>query len=135
MTGGASNAGTVFKVTTSGVETVLHSFTGNCEFTGNVDGAEVYASLVEGSDGNFYGTTYAGGSFGEGTVFKVTPGGVETLLYSFGGDGGIVGSADGAQPWAGLIPGPDGSIYGTTIAGAAYNEGIVFNLANVILAQ
>jgi uncharacterized repeat protein (TIGR03803 family) len=129
--GGVNSKGTVFKVTAAGAESLLYSFGAG----GSTDGAEPYAGLVEGSDGDLYGTTYAGGSYGEGTVFKVTRGGVETVLSSFSGAGGIIGSADGAMPWAGLIPGPDGSFYGTTIAGGAYNEGTVFNLANVILAQ
>ncbi|MGB6486433.1 MAG: choice-of-anchor tandem repeat GloVer-containing protein [Steroidobacteraceae bacterium] len=81
--GGMANCGvgcgTVFKITPTGVETVLYAFAG-----GNTDGASP-SSVVQGSDGNFYGTTAAGGEFNAGTVFKITPAGVETVLHSFGG--------------------------------------------------
>ncbi len=77
--GGPSNAGTVFKITPAGVETVLYSFTGGS------DGWEPFAGLIQATDGNFYGTTTYGGSSNMGTVFKITPAGVETVLYSFTG--------------------------------------------------
>ena len=75
--GGSSGAGAVFKVTPSGTGSILHSFTGGS------DGANPYAALIQGSDGNFYGTSFAGGTSSLGTVFKLTPGGIETVLYSF----------------------------------------------------
>ncbi len=65
------------------------------------------ASLVQGSDGNFYGTTSGGGSSDLGTVFKVTTNGVWTTLVSFN-------NANGAHPQAGLVLGNDGNLYGTT---------------------
>jgi uncharacterized repeat protein (TIGR03803 family) len=108
--GGQYATGTVFKLTATGAETVLYSFGAS-----PTDGLTPM-SLIEGSDGNFYGVTSAGGTglcqFGCGTVFKVTPGGVETVLYSFGG------GADGGQPNA-LIQGTDGNLYGTTSFGGA----------------
>ena len=111
--GGPSDAGTVFRVTLAGVETVLYSFAG-----GN-DGFEPTAALIQGSDGNFYGTTSGGGNcgapFGCGTVFKITPAGVETVLYSFAGPAG----SDGAQPQGGLIQATDGNFYGTTFRGGS----------------
>ena len=76
--GGAYNGGTVFRITPGGSETVLWSF-GN-----GTDGASPYGSLIEGSDGNFYGMTNLGGLYARGTVFVITPGGVETVLSSFG---------------------------------------------------
>jgi uncharacterized repeat protein (TIGR03803 family) len=100
--GSGVSLGTVFKVTPAGVETILHSF------GGEPDGAGPVASLIQTSDGNFYGTTTAGGSHGQGTVFKITPLGVETLLHSFGLP------TDGAIPQAGLIKASDGNFYGTT---------------------
>ena len=94
--------------------TTLYSFAGS-------DGALPEAGLVRGSDGNFYGTTYFGGTNGDGTVFKITPSGTLTTLYSFSG-------SDGAQPYAGLVQGSDGNFYGTTSSGGANNAGTVFRL-------
>src|SRR6185503_8995580 len=77
----------------------------------------VTASLVQGPDGNFYGTTAQGGPRGSGTVFRVTPAGVLTTLVS-----------DQANPAAGLIVGNDGLLYGMTTAGGAGGFGTVFKL-------
>ncbi|HEY0745288.1 MAG TPA: choice-of-anchor tandem repeat GloVer-containing protein [Steroidobacteraceae bacterium] len=115
--GGSSAFGTVFKVTPSGTETVLYSFAGGS------DGEHPYAGVIQGSDGNFYGTTYQGGASGLGTVFKVTPSGTETVLYSFAG-----GLSDGANPEAGVIQGSDGNFYGATYLGGASGFGTVFEL-------
>jgi uncharacterized repeat protein (TIGR03803 family) len=115
--GGAHAFGTVFKVTPSGTETVLYSFAGGS------DGEHPYAGVIQGSDGNFYGTTYQGGAGGFGTVFKLTPSGTETVLYSFAG-----ASGDGAYPEAGVIQGSDGNLYGSTLQGGASGLGIVFKL-------
>jgi uncharacterized repeat protein (TIGR03803 family) len=115
---GTSDDGTAFKITPSGTETVLHVF----PKTGS-DGQIPYAGLIEGSDGNLYGTTYFGGSNGLGTVFKVTPSGTETVLYSFAG-----GSSDGEHPYAGVIQGSDGNFYGTTYQGGAGGYGTVFKI-------
>jgi uncharacterized repeat protein (TIGR03803 family) len=79
------------------------------------------AGLLQGSDGNFYGTTEDGGANGEGTVFKITPSGTETVLHSFA-------VSDGALPIAGLIQGSDGNLYGTTFDGGANNDGTVFKV-------
>ena len=119
VNGGANGYGTVFEVTPGGAETVLYSFAG-----GTGDGAGPQAGLILGSDGNFYGTTLNGGASGSGAVFKVTPGGAETLVYSFAG-----GTGDGAAPQAGLIQGSDGNFYGTTANGGATGSGTVFKLA------
>ena len=89
---------------------VLYSFDG-------ADGAEpYYGSLVQGVDGNLYGTTVSGGANGRGTVFKITPAGNLSTLYSFCAQSGC---ADGANPYAGLIQATDGNFYGTTFAGGA----------------
>ena len=109
--GGTNNAGTVFNMTSLGVETVLYSFGGGS------DGEFPDAGLVEGNDGNFYGTTYLAGTFGGGTVFRVTPAGVEAVIHNFSGGGHMTGSTDGANPSAGLMLGADGNLYGTTRAG------------------
>ena len=114
--GGTAGIGTVFKVTPAGAETVLYSFA-----VGNTDGAYPTV-LIQGSDGNFYGITSQGGPSSNGTVFKVTPAGAETVLHSFAG-----GTTDGADPTA-LIQGSDGNFYGTTVAGGASNVGTVFKV-------
>lgn len=104
--------GTVFKITPDKTETVLHNF------AGGTDGEEPHGGLVADSEGNLYGTTEFGGggtgceeSIGCGTVFKVTAGGTETVLYSFSG------ADDGARPFAGLVMDGQDNIYGTTIFG------------------
>ncbi|MGO8670664.1 MAG: choice-of-anchor tandem repeat GloVer-containing protein, partial [Capsulimonadaceae bacterium] len=100
--GGSMDGGAVFKMTPSGAMTILHSFD-----DGSVanDGAYPYSALIQGSDGNFYGTTFLGGSDGGGTAFKMTPSGAVTILHSFL-DGSVTN--DGANPYAGLIQGSDG---------------------------
>src|SRR5258706_12213817 len=78
------------------------------------NGSSPEAGLLEGSDGNFYGTTSAGGASNKGTVFKVTPAGELTTLVSFNG-------SNGSNPQAGLVEGSDGNFYGTTKSGGASN--------------
>jgi uncharacterized repeat protein (TIGR03803 family) len=115
--GGANGYGTVFKVTPSGTETVLYSFGSSA-----TDGKEPYADLIDWS-GNLYGTTVGGGAHGYGTAFKLTPKGIETVLYSFGSS-----ATDGRNPFAGLIADKSGNLYGTTFGGGANNAGTVFKL-------
>jgi uncharacterized repeat protein (TIGR03803 family) len=114
--GGASNAGTVFKLDTAGRETVLHSF------TGGKDGALPVAGLVGDAAGNLFGTTTLGGASNSGTVFKLDRTGKKTVLYSF------AGGSDGAWPIAGLVRDSGGNFYGTTEAGGATGNGTVFKL-------
>ncbi|MGA9931351.1 MAG: choice-of-anchor tandem repeat GloVer-containing protein, partial [Terriglobales bacterium] len=120
--GGANDLGTVFKITPGGTLTTLYSF---CSQNGCTDGEVPYAGLVQGTDGNFYGTTVAGGANGAGTVFKITPGGTLTTLYSFCSQSGCT---DGIQPEAGLVQGTDGNFYGTAAFGGANGEGTVFKI-------
>jgi uncharacterized repeat protein (TIGR03803 family) len=110
-------AGTVFKVTPSGAFTTLYSFSGGS------DGAVPISGLIQGVDGNFYGTTYLGGADGLGTIFKITSSGALTTLYSF------TGGSDGANPWGGLVQANDGNLYGTSQAGGTYGFGTVFQIA------
>ncbi|HEV2177401.1 MAG TPA: choice-of-anchor tandem repeat GloVer-containing protein [Terriglobia bacterium] len=117
--GGTGGQGVVFKVTTAGVESVLYNF------TGGADGGYPEAGLVEDSAGNLYGTTFNGGSNGQGTVFEVTPAGVETVLYSFAGP-----TADGSGPAAGLARDTAGNLYGTTLNGGVFGDGVVFKLTS-----
>ena len=115
-TGGASGAGVVFKLDNTGHETVLYNF------TGGTDGAHPYAGLVRDSAGNLYGTTPYGGNKGYGVVYKVTPAGSETVIYSF------KGTADGANPQAGLLRDSAGNLYGTALHGGADSAGVVFKV-------
>jgi uncharacterized repeat protein (TIGR03803 family) len=109
--GGVNDAGTVFAITPSGTLTTLHSF-------GGTDGANPVAGLIQATNGNFYGTTEAGGDDvnNAGTVFEITPGGTETVLYSFCSQANC---ADGIGPKGALVQGADGSLYGTTYSGGA----------------
>ena len=113
--GGTYSYGTVFKITTSGGFTLLHSFDGD-----GSDGANPYAGLISNGAGNFYGTTEYGGASGYGTVYKITSAGVYTLLHS------LFSSDDGAFPNAGLITDGAGNFYGTTQNGGAYGKGTIF---------
>ena len=117
--GGTNDSGTVFKIMTNGTLSTLYLFTGGS------DGANPVAQLVQGTDGNFYGTTEYSGANGSGTVFKITPGGVLTTVYTFtGGD-------DGAHPNSALVQGTDGNFYGTTSSGGAHGNGAIFRLSLV----
>jgi uncharacterized repeat protein (TIGR03803 family) len=112
--GGANGLGTVFKLTTNGILSVLHSF--------NVfDGAQANGLLL-GNDGNYYGTTAAGAYDNNGTVFRLTPDGRFCTLIYFDG-------TNGANPQAALIQADDGTYYGTTAFGGSNNAGTVFKLA------
>jgi uncharacterized repeat protein (TIGR03803 family) len=112
--GGTSNLGTVFEVSPTGAETVLHSFAGGS------DGSTPYTPLVA-KGRNLYGTTYVGGTANDGTVFEISSKGIETVLHSFSG-------SDGASPDAGLILDSSGDLYGTTFSGGTSGLGTVFEL-------
>ncbi|MGD1021065.1 MAG: choice-of-anchor tandem repeat GloVer-containing protein [Verrucomicrobiia bacterium] len=111
--GGTGKAGTVFKVGTTGTLTTLHYFTGGS------DGGNPQAGIVQGSDGNYYGTTYSGGTSSTGTIFAISSGDFITS-YDF------TGGANGGNPKAGLVEGSDGFLYGTTYSGGVSNAGTVF---------
>jgi uncharacterized repeat protein (TIGR03803 family) len=114
--GGASGDGIVFAITTSGKETVLHSFP-----TGSGDGRYPQAGLIN-VNGTLYGTTIEGPGGGPGAVFSITTSGKETVLHAFGGNG------DGEFPYAGLIN-VNGTLYGTTEGGGASHRGTVFSIS------
>ncbi len=115
--GGTNGKGTVFSITPAGALTTIHSFSPTDGNGLNGDGAYPVAALVQGGDGNFYGTAQLGGTSGSGTVFQITPTGVVTTLHTFSAVDGSNGNADGANPVAGLVLGSDGNFYGTTTAG------------------
>jgi uncharacterized repeat protein (TIGR03803 family) len=112
--GGTYGLGTAFSITPAGVEKVLHAF------GGSPDGSQPYASLVN-VNGTLYGTTRSGGSMvgNAGTVFSIAPSGIEKVVYAFGG------SPDGSQPYGRLLN-VNGTLYGTTVVGGAYDQGTVF---------
>jgi uncharacterized repeat protein (TIGR03803 family) len=114
--GGFTGYGTIFKITTTGVLTTLYSF---CSQRNCADGAYPYAGLVQGTDGNLYGTTNAGGasgcgSTGCGTLFKITLKGALTTLYTFCTQSSC---SDGANPGTALVQDTNGKFYGTTYFG------------------
>jgi len=122
--GGSSNncadgCGTVFRISPSGTYTNLHSFTGYP----TTDGSAPVAGLVQGSDGNFYGTAASGGMIGYGTLFRISPSGAYTTLYTFAG-----APNDGAGP-GGLVQGSDGNFYGTTGSGGTFGDGTLFRIS------
>jgi uncharacterized repeat protein (TIGR03803 family) len=116
--------GVVFRLDTNGKETVLHAFKRS-------DGANPYAGLIRDADGNFYGTTLAGGPSDAGVVYKLNKNGKETVLYNF------TGGADGAYPYATLVRDSAGNLFGTTWEGGdltcnnpngPYGCGVAFKL-------
>jgi uncharacterized repeat protein (TIGR03803 family) len=111
--GGANQQGTIFKIAPDGTLTTLYSF---CSQSGCSDGANPFATLLQGADGDFYGTTYEGGAAGYGTVFKITPSDTLTTLYSFCS---LSDCTDGANPQSGLVQANNGDLYGTTLQGGA----------------
>lgn len=122
---GGQGCGTVFKLDSSGKETVLYRFE-------ELHGANPYGGLIHDSDGNLYGTTLAGGVFNSGVVYKLNRQGQQAVLYSF------TGGADGAYPYATLVRDAAGNLYGTTWEGGdltcnnpngPYGCGVVFKLA------
>jgi uncharacterized repeat protein (TIGR03803 family) len=119
LSGFSVGCGTIFKITAKGALTTLYNFLGGS------DGGYPQGPLVQGTDGNFYGTTQVGGTWNAGTVFEITPEGVLTTLYAF------CGGVCGWYPEAGLFQATDGNFYGTTTGGGSgtQRDGTVFSLA------
>ena len=113
--GTGGKLGTVYKIDSSGQETVLHSFSGP-------DGSTLFARVLLDSAGNLYGTTMAGGANGKGTVFKIASDGTFSTLYSF------AGGADGSTPRAGLTRDAAGNLYGATETGGQFSSGTIFKI-------
>ncbi len=148
---GGAGYGFVFRITPSGVLTNLHAFFNYPPSGGVVQGSDGYfygewggcvyqisssgsftnlycpagyavGGLVQGRDGYFYGTTENGGASDDGTVFRFSPSGSSSNLYTFTG-------SDGAYPSSALVQGSDGNLYGTTSGGGAYGSGTVFRIS------
>ncbi len=117
-TGGSNGVGTIFKLTPAGVYSVIHNMVSVTE------GGTSYASLTEGKDGNLYGTTYSGGTYGFGTIFKVTTSGTLTVLRH------LNSTADGTYPQSDLIQAKDGNFYGTCYGGGQYGNGTIFKISS-----
>lgn len=120
--GGFQNAGTVFRIGLHGAPALLYSF---CALDNCTDGVSP-SGVVEGTDGNFYGTTFEGGTTDLGTVFRLTPSGQLTTLYTFCSQGGSC--PDGSGPGSGLIQASDGNFYGTTEQGGTNNFGTIYKI-------
>src|ERR1019366_8418966 len=111
-----ASLGTLFRLTPANVFTTLHAF------GGGDDGGNPLASLMQGSDGNLYGTASTGGSNGVGTVFSLSTNGLFTPLWSFN-------ATNGTYPAGSLVQGSDGKLYGTASAGGTHDLGTVFSLS------
>jgi uncharacterized repeat protein (TIGR03803 family) len=113
--GGANGCGSIFKLTTSGTLLTVYSFT--CK----AGGANPAAPLMQASDGNFYGTTESGSLSGEGTVFRMTPNGVVTVIHTF-----VPVGNEGQFPDGGLVQATDGNLYGSTSKGGSHGNGTLY---------
>ncbi|MDB6053243.1 MAG: hypothetical protein JWN25_766 [Verrucomicrobiales bacterium] len=136
--GGHRGAGTLFKLSTNGLFSVLHTFSETTldlkSYTfKNAEGAQPSPGLCLGNDGNFYGTTFDGGTNGNGTVFKITPSGSFVTIYHFSRD--ILNPSsldqlnkDGVHPCGPLAKGVDGNFYGSAGSGGMLGMGTVFKI-------
>jgi uncharacterized repeat protein (TIGR03803 family) len=114
---GKYSAGSVFRIS-GGTYTIVHSFDGP-------SGSYPTSGLVEGADGNFYGTTTAGGSANAGVVYRITPSGNYHVMVDWDNKPPAL---DGYQAYAGLVAGADGNLYGVTIWGGQFGDGVIFSL-------
>ena len=114
----------MFELSATGQFTTLYSF---CTQSNCPDGSNPRAGLVQGTDGNFYGTTSAGGVGGGGTIFAITPGGKLKTLHSFCSQSSKC--PDGSTPQSTLTQGTDGNFYGTASAGGRFGGGTLFRLS------
>jgi uncharacterized repeat protein (TIGR03803 family) len=117
FSGGANGMGTVFEITPGGTMNILHSF------AGGTDGKTPVAGLFRDKNGSLYGTTIAGGTGNTGILFKLSPDGTETILYSF------LYTSDGVEPASPVIVDKGGNVYGETIAGGTSSSGVIYEVA------
>jgi uncharacterized repeat protein (TIGR03803 family) len=113
--GDSDNEGTAYSITSAGAFTLLHKFDATTE------GYTIQAGLVQGTDGNFYGTTMYGGTNGDGTIFKMTPTGTVTVLHNFAG-------TDGSKGCCSLVQASDGNFYGVAQAGGTFGYGVIYKI-------
>jgi len=113
----SNEGGTAFKMTPTGIVTILYSFSRYSR------PGRPYGPLIQGSDGNFYGTTLSGGQKNGGVVFKLTPQGAITVLHNFGDI-----PNDGINPFAGVVEATDGNFYGVAYTSGAMNGGVLFQI-------
>jgi uncharacterized repeat protein (TIGR03803 family) len=111
--------GTIFRITSGGTFTVIHSFNGN-------DGANPFGALIIGSDGDLYGTTSQAGANQAGTIFRMSPMGSVQTLYNFCSQQGC---PDGSNPEGALLQATNGTLYGTTRNGGSDGNGTIFSLS------
>ena len=121
--GGTNASGTIFSLTTDGVLTTLHTFGATNAQGANLDGAVPVASMILGSDGKLYGTTFSGGAYGQGAIFQMTTDGAFSVLYTLQSD-------VGSNPMGALLEASDGNFYGTASAGGTNGIGALFELIN-----
>ena len=116
--GGGHSWGAIYKLTTNGTLVNFYAFVDNLN-----TGSNLFAGLILGNDGNFYGGTIFGGANNDGTLFRISTNGALATLLIFNG-------ANGANPYGTLLLGKDGNFYGTTYAGGESNLGTVFQLSS-----
>jgi uncharacterized repeat protein (TIGR03803 family) len=117
---GLDIGGMAYKITPAGLFTAIHAFAGGS------DAQNPTGTLIVGSDGNLWGTSYAGGTTGSGTIFKMTTAGVVTVVYQFSGCGA---GTNGCNPQAGLVLGNDGFYFGVAESGGANDQGAIFKVS------
>jgi uncharacterized repeat protein (TIGR03803 family) len=113
--GGLAGAGVVYKVDAAANYTVLYSFV-------PANGGGPRAGVIRDAAGNLYGTTESGGTANAGVVYEINAAGTFTVLYTF------TGGTDGQWPEAGLKRSPGGDLFGTTLSGGSYGQGVVFEI-------
>jgi uncharacterized repeat protein (TIGR03803 family) len=121
--GGASscNCGTIYRIDQYGVETILHSFTGYPSDGANPE----FVKLLLAADGNFWGTTITGGANNQGSIFKISPSGTYSLVFSFNNS---ASPATGTAPYGGLVLGSDGKLWGAASSNGPGGTGTIFNI-------
>jgi uncharacterized repeat protein (TIGR03803 family) len=118
-TGGGKGAGAIGRLTPGGELSTLYALADN-----GSEGVSVWSRLIQASDGHLYGVTFIGGGEGLGTLFRVTLEGEFTVLHKFGG-----GHPAPERPYTGVIEGPDGNLYGTTLYGGQTRKGTIYSIA------
>jgi uncharacterized repeat protein (TIGR03803 family) len=126
---GSGACGVAYKITPSGVFTVIHNFCDDSVSGVCVDGINPQTTMIQASNGDLYGTTSSGGAYNEGSLFKISTGGALTTLHSFCANGGYEDCPDGTGPYSVLVQGTDGNLYGTTLYGGAnFFDGTAFKI-------